>query len=53
MTGWQVFESEKLRLSLVSPPLIEGGRVVGIATHGSNTFIATERAIQVSNVWHI
>jgi len=43
----QVFESEKLRLSLVSPQLIEGGRVVAIAVKGSTTFIATEHAIQV------
>ena len=34
----QVFESEKLRLSVVSPPLIEGGRVVGIAANSSLTF---------------
>lgn len=51
--SFQVFESEKLRLSIVAPPLIKGGRVVAIAAQGSRTFIATERQIQVSRVDHI
>ena len=45
--SFQVFESEKLRLSIVAPPLIEGGRVINMAAQGSRTFIATERQIQV------
>lgn len=45
----QVYEHEKLRISLVSPPRIEGGRVVAVVAQGNRTFIATEKRIQVGD----
>ena len=43
----QVFEADKLRLAVVAPPRVEGGRVVAIQTSKSRTFIATEGRLQV------
>lgn len=43
----QVFEADKLRLAVVAPPRVEGGRVVAIQASKSRTFIATERRLQV------
>lgn len=42
-----MFEAEKLRLAVVAPPRVEGGRVVAIQASKSRTFIATERRLQV------
>ena len=45
--AFQVFEADKLRLAIVAPPLLEGGKVVAVQATKSRTFVAMERQIQV------
>lgn len=45
--AFQVLEADKLRVAIVAPPLLEGGKVVGVQSLKSRTFVATERRIQV------
>ena len=47
--AFQIFNADHLRLALVSPPLIKGGKVVAIGMTKKYTLIATESLIQVYN----
>ena len=45
--AFQIFNADHLRLALVSPPTIKGGKVVAIGMTKKYTLIATESIIQV------